>query len=64
MKDWYDWGVKVTSRRTAQANNGRIRLVYAVGERLKCFDALNVHTSGETVTSISSRSPPGGMFSL
>ena len=34
MKDWYDWGVKVTSRRTAQANNGRICLVYVQDEPL------------------------------
>lgn len=37
MKDWYDWGVKVTSRRTAQANNGRICLVYNQSKHLEQF---------------------------
>ena len=64
MKDWYDWGVKVTSRRTAQANNGRIGLVYVQSKYLKRVMVTNVRTSGVTLTSISSRSPPGGTYSL
>ena len=37
MNEWYDWGVKVTSRRTAQAINGRICLVYAWGQCPRSF---------------------------
>jgi hypothetical protein len=37
MKDWYDCGVKVMSRRTAQANKGRICPVYIQDQRSECF---------------------------